>query len=538
MRKILGILFFISTTFSSFAQVNNLVEGVVTFVNPAHIYVRFEQTKDLSVNDTLIVFINNRWEKILLIEAVSSKSCVTKPLTNQTIQVGFKVGYYRKNFEKVEPRESVTKIKHDSINPKKTEIIAVNEEPNPRKQTINGRLMVSANGSMEAQEKNYSRLRTSLVLDVNNINGSKFSIQNYINYQHRLANTSLTQTSFRDDFKVYTLAINYEANPKTNISLGRKINDRMANMGAIDGLQVQHQYKKIIFGGFTGFNPDYNDYSFNSSLFQLGGFIAHEIEKPNGLVQTSLAFAEQKNNFKTDRRFLYFQHSNALIKNMYLFYSLELDLFQNINGVKSNDVNLTSTYISLRYRPFKKLNISTSYDNRRNVIYYESYRTFIDQLINQETRQGFRVQVNHSISKYLSLNVAGFYRYQSSKPEPTKNYVVNLNLSQVLGNGSFLNLNINTMNTYYFDGKIIGGRLSKDLFKSKLSAELSFRRVDYNFFNTEQQAMEQNIIGISTSIYTAKRTSIMLNYEGTFESTKSYNRYFITISQRFKSKNK
>lgn len=388
MRKILGILFLMAASMEAYSQDNSIVEGTVTFVNPSHVYVRFEQTKDLSVNDTLLLFINNKWEKALLIEAISSKSCVTKPFSNQNIQIGFKVGYYKKNVEKLSVKEPVVKAKIDT-SVTKNEVISVNEEPKVRKQTVNGRLMLSGNGSMDAQEKNYNRFRTSLVLDVNNINGSKFSVQNYINYQHRLANTPLTQTTFRDDFKVFTLAINYDVNPKTSISLGRKINDRMANMGAIDGFQMQHQYKKFIFGGFTGFNPDYNDYSFNSSLFQVGGFIAHEIEKQNGLVQTSLAFAEQENNFKTDRRFLYFQHSNSVIKNLYLFYSLELDLFQNINGVKSNDINLTSTYVSLRYRPFKKLNISTSYDNRRNVIYYESFRTFIDQLINQETRQGF-----------------------------------------------------------------------------------------------------------------------------------------------------
>lgn len=537
MKKILLILL-VLTGSVAYAQKSRLVEGTVSYVTSRSVYVKFENAQSLTAKDTLMVMINNQWTKSLIVQNVSSKSCITTSFVDNGILVGFKVGYYQRIEEKKVEKSQTTNIievKKDSIPLSKTNSVQIEEKTKARKQTYNGRISVSTNGSMNEAEKGYNRIRTAFSFNVNNINGGKFSFENYITYQRRFG-VEQTERNFNDDFKIYSLAISYDVSDNTNLSLGRKINNRMANMGAIDGLQIEHKYKKIVVGGFGGFRPDDLDYGFNALLLQFGAFAAHETEKAKGLIQTSLAFAEQKNNYKTDRRFVYFQHSNSIVKNLSLFYSIELDLFQNVDSLKSNKINLTSTYISLRYKPFKKLSITTSYDNRRNVIYYETYRTYIDQLLNQETRQGVRLNVNYNISKLLHFNASVFYRYQESKPQPTKNYVANLTFSQIPSLNASLSLNVNAMQTYYFSGNIFGARLNKDLFKGILSAELNYRKVDYKFFNTEQPRLKQDIVGFSANIYGKKRISFMFSYEGTFEPNQNYNRYYITLSQRFKSK--
>lgn len=537
MKNILTfILFFLGFICKIYAQNSGVrTEGKVTFISASNIYVSFEETTGLKVNDTLLLFNNNEWKKALIVKVVSTKSCLTTSISGHQIKVGDKVGFLKPELPETKTQPKSIEIKKNEPKPTISNSIKI-DSSKKLKQQIDGRVMLSVNGSMDDTEKKYNRYRGSFMFDVKNINGGKFSFENYINYQHRFSSSQQPPTTFNDDFKVYSLSINYDMNEHTSISLGRKINDKMANMGAIDGLQFQTKQKKLIFGSFVGFNPDYLDYSFNSKLFQVGGFVAHETENKNGQIQTSIAFADQENNFKTDRRFLYFQHSNSALKNLHIFYSLELDLFQNVNGIKTNNIDLTSTYLSVRYRPHRKLSISASYDNRKNVIYYETFRSYIDQLLTQETRQGIRLQVNHNLSKYLSFNASGFYRYQESRPDPTKNYVVNITVSQIMGLGSYLNLNVNTMNTYYFGGTIMGARLNKDLFKSKVSTELNFRKVNYDFYNIEQPKLSQNIFGVSANIYGSKRTSLMLTYEGTFEPTKNYNRYYITFSQRFRTK--
>jgi hypothetical protein len=546
MKKLLLFLVLVfCISFDIFSQNNTqrsrLNEGEVTQVTSKNVYVKFQTTRGLSVGDTIILSTGNSlWSKALIVEMVSSKSCITKSISSREIKVGLKVAYFEPVILKedkivespivAEVKKEEPKLKPEPIDT--TQKKTVFEIP---KQTFNGRISVSTNGSFEEQEKKYNRIRTTINFNINNIKGGKFSFENYFIY-NRSFSPDQVQTNFGDDFKIYSLSLNYDANAKNSFAIGRRINNRIANMGAIDGLQAEHRFKNIIVGGFVGFRPDDINYGLNSVLLQYGGFVSHELEKPTGSIQTSFAVVEQKFAAMTDRRFVYLQHTNSLLKNLSLFYSLELDLYQNINNVITNDINLTSTYVSVLYRPFKKLSLTTSYDNRKNVIYYETYRTYVDQLINQETRQGIRLNMNYAVLKYVNLNVSGFYRYQESRPEPTKNYVANLSVAQILGIGSSLNLNFNAMNTYYFSGNIYEVRLTKDLFKSTISTDVNYRKVAYNFTNADQPALNQNVMGLSVNYYGKKNTSFMLTYEGTFEPAKTYNRYYLTLSQRFRSK--
>jgi hypothetical protein len=537
------ILLFVLFSSSLIAQEFSRVEGKVSYVSIQQVYVRFESTKNINVKDTLEIFLQNTWKKALLVESISSKSCVTIPLIKETIPIGTLVAFNLEIHEKATPlgiaepnRLVVAEAKPLTPNlesPK--EDVPKEEAPIERKQTFDGRFSVSTNGSRDIAGRDFDRIRSTFSFDINRINGGRTSFETYVIYSKRLGENLNSYTN-SDDFKVYSLALSHEIGKHTLVSAGRKLSLQMANMGAIDGIQIETKLKRIGFGAFGGTRPDQLDYGFNPNLIQFGGFIAHEIENKQGPMQSSLAIAEQKNQGATDRRFAYFQHNNSLIKNLNFFYSVEVDLYQRIDSVATNQINLTSTYLSLRYKPSQRISFTTSYDNRRNVIYYETYRSYLDQLINQETRHGLRLQINYKVSKFIYANGSGFYRYQSNKTEPTKNYVANLSFSQLPGLKAMLNLNANWMNTYYFNGTIYGVTLNKDLFNGFLSTELSYRKVDYTFVDKEQPNMLQDIISFSANMYTKKRTSLMLSYEGTFEPTVNYGRYYITLTQRFRNK--
>jgi len=236
----------------------------------------------------------------------------------------------------------------------------------PNKQQIDSRVSVSTNGSRDKNARDFDRLRTTASLDVTHLQGSRLNFESYVTFNHKLG-TPINDSTFRNDFKIYALALSYAHENGWVISLGRKLNNRLANMGAIDGLQFEKTFRKMTWGAFAGTRPDVLDYSFNKNLTQFGGFVAHDIGSSNGPIQTSLAFAEQKYGTETDRRFVYFQHSNAYLKNLQLFYSVECDLFQNVDSVKTNRWDLTSMYFSLRYRPSAKISFTTSYDNRKTL---------------------------------------------------------------------------------------------------------------------------------------------------------------------------
>ena len=90
------------------------------------------------------------------------------------------------------------------------------------------------------------------------------------------------------------------------------------------------------------------DFTFNAKLPQFGAYVVRNEQIKNGIASTTIAIAEQMNDFKTDRRFLYFQHNNSLIKNLNIFLSSEIDLYEKIDSQPSNQFSLTSLYFSAR----------------------------------------------------------------------------------------------------------------------------------------------------------------------------------------------
>ena len=156
-------------------------------------------------------------------------------------------------------------------------------------------------------------------MNAQNIGNSKLSAEVYIDFVHKINEWSEIKADIFNGLKIYNLALNYEFNKNNKIWLGRKINPRISNMGAIDGLQYELRLKSFTIGVVGGFRPDYLNYSFNAKLLQFGGYLGHDYSNKNGSMQTTLAFINQMNNGKTDRRFAYFQHTNALIKNLYFF---------------------------------------------------------------------------------------------------------------------------------------------------------------------------------------------------------------------------
>lgn len=516
------------------------LSGEVSFKTSKNIYVRFSNTGDIEVGDTLSWMYQGNLKKSLVVRQKSSTSCVTENLFTISPEIGVKVVF-------MIPKPSTVEnpILEDSLLVSEVETIPIastldtfaEDKINKNqiiKQKTNGRLTLSTNASINPDDKNnFQRIRASLSLNIQNIHQSAFSLQTYLTYRHRYGLDQST-TDFYDDFKIINMAVQYNPNQKFQVWVGRKNNNNIANLGAIDGVQGEFFLGKYAVGTFIGTRPDFTNFTFNAKLPQLGLYLVRNDTGNKGSAQTSLAIAEQQNDFKTDRRFLYFQHNNNLVKNLSLFFSSELDLFKKINGEVSNKPQLTSLYTSLRYRFRKNLSLSLSYDNRRNVIYYESYQTYIDQLLAQETRQGLRMSVQYSPIPRLNVNASAFYRFQGNNTKPTKNYVGNFNFSRAIRKSTNIALSFNQMESYYFTGTIIGGRISDNFFKGKLNTELQYRNVNYSFFNSES-ALLQHIFGVNFSVNIFRKTTLICSYEATMEPSKIWHRYFITLSQRFKN---
>lgn len=286
-------------------------------------------------------------------------------------------------------------------------------------------------------------------------------------------------------------------------------------------------------GAFVGSRPDYSDYSINLDLFQAGIFAGHELKNnSNGIMRNNFAFVEQQNKGNTDRRFIYFQHFQSLIKNLSLFGSIEMDLYKKINGISQNTFSLTYFYIMLRYRALKNLSFSISYSNRNNIIYYETYKSFIDRLIEQTSLQGYRFTINYRPINKLSLGVRASYRSRKTDLKPSINLNAYLSYLSIPFINSSATLSATYLETSYLTGTIYSLNLNKDLVKRKLYAGLNYRYVIYNYGFTDM-ITHQHIPELQLNWRILKDLRASIGVEAIFEDQYQYQRIYINLTKRF-----
>jgi hypothetical protein len=510
------------------------LSGKVSFASSQNIYVKFKSTDGISQGDTLFIASNGKLAPVLIVTNLSSVSCVCTSISSKNLPISQDI------IAKKKARAAKSEIKVTEKNGKEipakvvsSDTIKIHPYSVGKKQKINGSISAySYSDFSNTPAKNATQLRYTYSLDAQNIGNSKFSVENYITFRHKLGDWSTVKNDVFSALKIYTFAIRFDPNKTTRLTLGRTINYRISSMGAMDGLQLEQKLGKVSVGAVVGTRPDNVNYGFNGKLLQYGGYLAFDTKSPETYSESSLAIMQQTNNMKTDRRFLYFQHSNSLLKNLNFFSTFEVDLYKTKNGLPQNTFDLTSLYLSLRYRITKNFSITGSYDQRKNVLFYETYKTLIDSVLENEKRQSFRLQANYRITNKITFGVESGYRFLKSDPHPSKNINGYLTYYQVPG----LNVSVTLTGTYlesaFMNGEIYGADISKDLFQGKVQTTIGYRYIDYTLPESKLSVL-QNIGEMSIFWQFSKKMSFSANYEGTFEKQDKYNRVYLQIRKRF-----
>ncbi|OFX22718.1 MAG: hypothetical protein A2033_10665 [Bacteroidetes bacterium GWA2_31_9] len=505
--------------------------GTVSFLSSQNIYVKFQSTKGILVGDTLFSNINNVLTPILVVKNLSSTSVVCENISSNKLMLNDKIIAKRNSDKKIIEKqkseiENIMNEETDTLNLAKTN----NSAP---KQKINGRISISDYSNFSnTPEDNSNRLNYSLMLNIRNISNSNFSLDSYISFRHETGEWNYIQSNIFNGLKIYNLSVKYDLGKKSFVSIGRKINSNISNIGAIDGLQAEKSFNNFFIGGFAGSRPNYLDYSFDFKLFQAGAYFGHNFSSSKGNMQSTLSIVNQTNNLITDRRFVYFQHNNSLVKNLNVFYSLELDLYQKLNDKSQNVLNFTNTFLSLRYKIFKKITLTTTYDSRKNVIYYETYKNYINTLIETETRQGYSFRINYNVTKHLFTGVKTGYRFQKSDTRPSKNLYAFITYNNLFGKSVTSTLSSTILETSYLNGKVFNLRLSKGLMSGKMNFECGYSFVHYKILKAELPLIQHIAsIGISSEIY--KNLSLSVNFETDFEKPNRFYRLYLQVRKRF-----
>jgi hypothetical protein len=516
------------------------IDGTVSYITSQNVYVKFSSTENISVGDTLFTVTDGLLLPVLLVKELSSISCVCTPLSSKKLAVNDNIRAFpvktipAANLNAV-PAPGVKKelVQTDSIPTQK------NTPPEEIKQRVNGRFSVSSYSNFSSVSDLSQRMRYTFSMNATNISNSKLSAETYISFVHKAGEWSEVQTDIFNGLKIYSLALNYAVNKNNQLWFGRKINPRLSNAGAIDGLQYETKIKAFSAGLFAGTRPDYMNYSFNSKLLQYGGYLGHDYAGKNGgSAQTSVAFVEQKNNGNTDRRFAYLQHTNSLLPKLYFFGSVEFDLFnkkmnvQDSTLTQDNSPNLSNVYVSLRYKILKQLSVSLSYSARQNIVYYETYKSIIDQLLDESKLQGYMFQINYRPVKFITVGANAGYRFSKNDPGPTKNLYSYVTYSSVPFINASATLSATILETGYMSGNIYSLGLARDLLPGKLYGGINYRYVKYKFISNETP-LSQNMGEINLTWRMMKKLSFSFNYEGTFEKDRHFDRIYVNLTQRF-----
>lgn len=515
-------------------EANEILKGTVSYITGQNIYVKFENTEGIENGDTLFISTSEVLVPYLVVQHHSSISCLCNPVGENSLNVSDIIIAKKKSSIdigalKTQPENLLEKdvneqvLTADALKPAKTK----------NKQDVDGTLSVSSysNFSNSISEDLY-RFRYTFSMDAQYIADSKISAETYISFSHKLNQWDVVQENLNNALKIYSLAVKYDFNKTASLWLGRKINPKIANIGAVDGIQFQKDWNKLFVGVVAGTRPDYLDYGFNPKLLEYGAYVGQNLKVDNGFVQSSLAFFEQRNDGNTDRRFIYFQHNNSFIKNVNIFSSFELDLYKVENGVPLNTLSLTSLYLSLNYRISRRLSFFGSYDNRKNVIYYETFKNYTDAILQQASRQGLRFRINYRPVNYLNISVNAGTRFMKDDPRATNTLNGNATYTNIPVINSSLSLSANLMQTSYLDGQVYGIRLSKDIVPGKIYGMLNYRWVKFNYVSSATQ-LTQNIGEIDFSYRINKKLYLSVNYEATFQPDENFNRLYLNLRWKF-----
>lgn len=540
MTKMIYYILFFSLVISEFAFASTYEkverQGVVTYNSSQNVYVKFESTNGIVTGDTLYQKLSNKLIPAMVVKFISAKSVAGESINNTELKVDDRL------FAVIE-REIPDLVTNEPNTPEVSIPTATDVSVNTinnssqrvkkRESNFKGKFSVQSYSNISNSPffADNQRWRYSFSLNANHIGGSGLSFSNYTTFAYRADQWTNISDNFGRSLRIYDFALNYEFTKTTSIWLGRHLNRKISNISSIDGIQFETGMKNNYVGVVAGSRPNFTDLGFNVKLFEYGVYIGRDDSLSSGYMNNTLAFFEQTNNFKTDRRFLYFQHSNSIIPNTNFFISSEMDLFKQISGVKKNEFQLTSIFASLRYSPSRVISLSLSYDARKNVIYYETFKSFIDSLFENETRQGFNLRMNIRPLKKVFVGLTGGYRYHKNDLKPARNFGGYISYSQIPFVGITPTVSYTKLITSYIEGGVTGLRLSRSL-GNWFDIAVYYRNTQYKFYSY-LASLKQNSFSVDLSTILFNPVYLSLSYEGIFENTSTSGRILLGLTTRF-----
>ena len=512
------------------AQDSETLRGTISFVTSNNVYVKLDTTEPIKIGTSLSL----NGQECLKVTDKSSTSLVCTIVNDCAPKVGDEVSYSYIPEVIIEKEETPTPEESNIEEETKDTSVIETEGSSPPlySENIRGRITLSNYNTISDLRENRNRFRTRFSMSANHIGDSKFSVQTHVAYRA----ISNAPANGRDNIlNVYNLNLRYDVMKDLSITGGRFINPKASSLGPVDGVLVEKYFNKFYVGAMGGFRPDLEDFGFNSDLLQYGGYVGIETGERDFISQTTLGAMEQTNAGATDRRYLYFQHNSTIASNLNLFSSAELDIF----STAGDKTRLTNLYLSTRYRFSRAANLMVSYDTRKRIIYYESYDSILDRLLDDDlARQGLRARLNVRPHKIIWAGISYSKRFQSNDENKSDNVYLYASVSRIPKIGGRFNVSFNNNNSNYLKSTIYAVRYSRELFDSKLNADIYYRNANYSYENYNLEDTNIHYFGATLAYHISRTWQLSLSGElATYELENTY-RFYTRLTKRFSSKKK
>jgi hypothetical protein len=209
-----------------------------------------------------------------------------------------------------------------------------------------------------------------------------------------------------------------------------------------------------------------------------------------------------------------------------------MDLFSIVDDVPQSTFDLSGLYLSLSYRISGKLSVNGSYDARKNIVYYETYKTFTDRILEEGMRQGYRLSFNWRFLKNMSTGIHAGYRFLKSDPFPSRSVSGFYTYSNIGGLNLSATLSGNYIQTSHINCSIAGLSLLKDFAGGKFQSGAGYRLVNNRILENQNDIL-QHVGELNIYWHVFEKLSFSANYEGTFEPDNTFQRVYIQLRKSF-----
>lgn len=512
--------------------------GTVSYLSSQLVYIKFEETEGIEIGDTLFIIQDNLKKPALIVNFKSTTSLACKRVDQFDIKPGDNLfAYVRKTIsDKTFIDSTIVNNSHTQTTfPPHSEISITRNNQFQKADDYNlyGRYSMQVHSSLSNyyNRENYFNFRHSLNLDYGRMEKSKFSFSTYTIINHNNRDRISTSKDILKSIKVYNFYLNYKFDSDNQLFFGRLLNYKISNINIVDGLLFERNFGLNSLGLVIGSRPDYNDYSINTKLFQYGVYFARKDSLLSGTVENTFSILQQTNNFITDRRFLYFQHSNRIINNLNFFISSEIDLYKKQGNIEKNQLRLTSLFFQTTYLPIREITLNLSYDIRKNIIYYETFKSFIDSVFENETRQGLRFRTTFRLLKNISASVFTNYNYKNKDVNPSKSFGGTIRYFSIPLIKTSIDLSINNLSSSYLTASYFSIYFIKEINQLFSDLSLGYHKTNYSSIRTERKISEHRInVVYNQNLF--KKTFITISYDLSIVSSQKTNRILFGITTR------